>query len=116
MSSSKPVQAEVLYNSHRAGILAKKPGGYAFTYDPAYLEMAESLPISMSLPLQTEPFESKELFPFFDGLLPEGWLQEITVRTLHLDPEDRFGFLLVTGGHTIGAVSVRALEENQNGK
>ena len=108
------MQAEVFYNAHRAGSLIKKPDGYVFTYDPSYLEKAEALPISLSLPLQAEPFESKELFPFFDGLLPEGWLQELTVRTLHLDPEDRFGFLLVTGGHTIGAVSVKPLKENKN--
>jgi len=114
MSSSKSIQAEVLYNADRAGILVKNPEGYAFTYDPVYLKKAEALPISLSLPLQAESFESKELFPFFDGLLPEGWLQELTVRTLHLDPEDRFGFLLVTGGHTIGAVSVRPLKENKN--
>lgn len=114
MSAFEPIQAEVLYNADRAGLLIKNPEGYVFTYDPDYLKKEESLPISLSLPLQAEPFESKELFPFFDGLLPEGWLQELTVRTLHLDPEDRFGFLLVTGGHTIGAVSVRPLKENKN--
>ncbi len=114
MSASDFIQAEVLYNSNRAGILVKKPGTYVFTYDPSYLKMAEALPISLSLPLQIESFESEALFPFFDGLLPEGWLQELTARTLHLDPEDRFGFLLVTGGHTIGAVSVRPLKENKN--
>jgi len=114
MNSSKYLQAEVFYNAQRAGILIKKPGGYVFTYDRAYLEKAEALPISLSLPLQTEPFESKELFPFFDGLLPEGWLQEITIRTLHLDPEDHFGLLLATAGHPIGAVSVKLLKENKN--
>jgi len=114
VSAPEFIQAEVLYNSDRAGILIKKPGAYVFTYDSAYLKKTEALPISLSLPLQAESFESKELFPFFDGLLPEGWLQELTARTLHLDPEDRFGFLLVTGGHTIGAVSVRPLKENNN--
>ncbi len=113
MSSPEFISAEVLHNSDRAGLLIKKPGAYVFTYDPAYLKKAEALPISLSFPLQTGAFESKELFPFFEGLLPEGWLQELTVRTLHLDPQDRFGFLLATGGHTIGAVSVRPLKENE---
>lgn len=116
-SSSKwppePVQAEVLYNGRRAGLLIKKPGSYVFAYDPAYLGEEGAAPISLSLPLQTEPFESKELFPFFDGLLPEGWLQEITIRTLHVDADDRFGLLLAAGRHTIGAVSVRPLDARQ---
>lgn len=32
------------------------------------------MPVSFSVPLRPEPFEDKRLFPFFDGLIPEGWL------------------------------------------
>jgi serine/threonine-protein kinase HipA len=114
VNTSNPTQAEVLYNGRRAGLLTKKPGGYVFAYDPTYLGEKGAAPISLGLPLQSESFESKELFPFFDGLLPEGWLQEITIRTLHIDADDRFGLLLATGRHTIGAVSVRPLEGDKH--
>jgi serine/threonine-protein kinase HipA len=112
MNSVQPTQADVFYNDDRAGTLIKKPGAYRFTYDSTYLNKAGALPISLSLPIQAEAFESKELFSFFDGLLPEGWLQEITFHALHLDPDDRFGLLLATGGHTIGAVSVKPMKSH----
>ena len=53
---------------------------------------------------------SKTLFPFFEGLLPEGWLLELTTQTLEIDPDDKFELLLHTGSDTVGAVTVRPEE------
>lgn len=33
------------------------------------------------------------MFPFFDGLIPEGWLLEIAVNNWKLNQRDRFGLL-----------------------
>ena len=38
-------------------------------------------PISLTMPLREEPYEDKVLFPFFDGLVPEGWLLNIAERS-----------------------------------
>ena len=40
--------------------------------------------VSLSLPLREEPYVDKRLFPFFDGLIPEGWLLEIAAQTWRL--------------------------------
>jgi serine/threonine-protein kinase HipA len=50
----------------------------------------------LGLPLRHEPYESPAFFPFFEGMLPEGWYLDIVSKTLKVDPEDRFGLLLAT--------------------
>jgi serine/threonine-protein kinase HipA len=64
-------------------------------------------PIAVSFPLQAQPFESEDLFPFFKGLLPEGWYKEIVSKTLKIDKKDLFGFLISACEDCIGAVWIR---------
>ena len=104
-------KAQVNYNNQLAGYLRETENGFRFIYDPDYLRMGQ--PISISLPLGKEPYESKELFSFFQGLLPEGWYLDIVSRTAKIDTSDSFGLLLATTGDTIGAVTVhKARTEN----
>jgi len=101
-------QAHVYYRDRLAGTLAElREGGHGFVYEPTYLEVGPA--ISLTLPLQAEPFESPELFPFFAGLVPEGWYLRIVALTIKVDETDTFGLLLHTCEDCIGAVSVRAL-------
>jgi serine/threonine-protein kinase HipA len=101
-------QATVYYRDRPAGTLVElQEGGYRFVYDPNYLKQGPA--ISLTLPLQTEPFESPELFPFFAGLVPEGWYLRIVAPTIKVDETDTFGLLLYTCGNCIGAVSTRAV-------
>ena len=67
-------QAEIYRKEVLAGVLTEDGGEYRFCYDEAYLKRGDALPVSLTLPLQTEAFVSPVLFPFFDGLIPEGWL------------------------------------------
>jgi len=55
-------------------------------------------------------YESPRLFSFFDGLLPEGWLLDVTSSTANIDANDKFGLLLHTGEDPIGAVSILPLD------
>jgi serine/threonine-protein kinase HipA len=96
----------VYLGDRRAGLLERTEGGYRFTYYREYLSAEEAQPVSLTLPLRPEPYESASLFPFFLGLIPEGWLLEITSRTLKIDPENSFEILLASGGDCIGAVTV----------
>ena len=82
-------------------------GGYLFRYDEDYLADSQAIPLSFTLPLRTEPFRSRFLFPFFDGLIPEGWLLDIAQTSWKLDPRDRMGLLLACCRDCIGAASVR---------
>ena len=70
-------QAEIYRKGLFAGILTEDDGEYRFCYDEMYLVREDAQPISLTLPLQTEPFVSPVLFPFFDGLIPEGWLLDV---------------------------------------
>lgn len=104
-------RAEVYYGNTRAGELRKTDKGFEFAYDSAYLSAAEARPISMSIPLRAEKYESKALFPFFDGLLPEGWLLELICASAKIDKNDKFRLLLHTGQDPVGAVSITAIED-----
>ena len=73
-------KAQIYRKDALAGILTEGDGEYSFCYDGTYLAQEDALPISLSLPLQAEPFVSRVLFPFFDGLIPEGWLLDVALR------------------------------------
>jgi len=105
MAGNNKRRADVFYQGRLAGILEETATGYKFTYNPVYLKTGRA--ISLSLPLQVEPFESTILFSFFTGLNPEGWYRDIVCATKKIDRTDEFGILLVTGQNTIGAVTVR---------
>ena len=104
-------KAEVLFHDRPAGILEELEHGYRFTYRQDYLEDSQAVPVSLSLPLRPEPFEDKRLFPFFDGLIPEGWLLDIAEATWKLDPRDRMGLLLACCRDCIGAAGVVPIRE-----
>jgi serine/threonine-protein kinase HipA len=70
-------------------------------------------PISLTLPLQEKSFTNKILFPFFDGLIPEGWLLDIVQNNWKLNPRDRMGLLLACCKDCIGAVSVHPLNNEE---
>jgi serine/threonine-protein kinase HipA len=94
-----------LYDS-LAGTLAETDEGYAFSYALAYLTRPNAEPISLTLPLTSSTYQSRVLFPFFDGLIPEGWLLDMAQKNWKLASKDRFGLLLACCRDCIGAVSV----------
>ena len=73
-------EAQIYRKGVLAGILTEDDGEYRFCYDGTYLAQEDALPISLTLPLQAKPFVSLILFPFFDGLIPEGWLLDVALR------------------------------------
>ena len=107
-------KAEIRILDRRAGVLEERDDGYMFRYDPAYLAHPEAVAVSLSLPLRRTPYVDKRLFPFFDGLIPEGWLLDIAGRTWKLDPRDRMGLLLACCRDCIGAVGVIPLEDEES--
>lgn len=97
----------VSLDGKRVGVIEETEAGSRFTYDPAWLAEPGALPISLALPLRPEPYESKGLLPFFENLLPEGWLLEIATAKLKIPKDDAFGLLLATCADCVGAVEVR---------
>ncbi len=99
-------KAKIYYKHLLAGNLVEDEHGFTFTYDTNYLHHPESRPISLTLPLRAEPYKSDMLFPFFDGLIPEGWLLNIAQEHWKIDPRDRMALLVACCKDCIGAVSV----------
>ncbi len=99
-------QGEIWVNKDLAGILTEDEEGYHFAYSQAYLGKEDATPVSLTLPLQEEAFHADFLFPFFDGLIPEGWLLDIAKKNWKLNPRDRMGLLLATCKDCIGNISV----------
>jgi serine/threonine-protein kinase HipA len=106
-------RAKVFYRKQFAGILSEKAeGGYRFVYDSNYQQKGHA--ISLTLPLQEESFESDTMFPFFAGLIPEGWYLHIVAPTIKVDEHDTFGLLMRTCGDCIGAVSLKEINNEQS--
>lgn len=102
----KPLRkAGVMFKESFAGAIEETGQGYRFAYAPGFL--AQGKPIGVAFPLREQPYESRVLFPFFLGLLPEGWFREIVCQTLKIDPKDDFGLLIKACGDCIGAVWIK---------
>jgi serine/threonine-protein kinase HipA len=107
-------KAKVFYSEQLAGYLEKNDNGYSYVYDMAYLKNEHSKPISQTLPLSEYPYNSRILFSFFDGLIPEGWLLNLGRTHWKIKGSDRFELLITLCRDTIGAVTVLPVEE-ENG-
>lgn len=104
-------RAEVYYKNSLAGILAETDAGYEFCYIKDYLESKNAESVSLTLPLTDKPYHSNVLFPFFDGLIPEGWLLDVALRNTDISYLDRMSLLLLCCKDCIGAVSVVPIKE-----
>ena len=102
----KPLRkATVMFKEAVAGVIEETGQGYRFSYDSGFLTTGKA--IGVAFPLRAEPYESRTLFAFFKGLLPEGWFREIVCQTLKIDPKDDFGLLIKACGDCIGAVWIK---------
>lgn len=109
-------RAKVMMHRVWAGEIVEDERSYRFTYRAKYLERPDARPVSVTLPLRSEPFQSAMLFPFFDGLIPEGWVLAIAERNWKLKERDRMGLLLVCCADPIGAVSIEPINEPSDGQ
>ena len=72
-----------------AGTIAETEEGYEFSYNEDYLKREDAVSVSLTLPLQKEAYKATVLFPFFDGLIPEGWLLGVVSRNWKINQNDR---------------------------
>ncbi len=100
-------KAYVFLLDQKTGVLEETERGYRFTYSDDFLK--SPTPISVTLPIKRESYESRDLFPFFQGLIPEGWFLELVSKKLKVDKSDMFGILLATCEETIGSISIKRI-------
>lgn len=56
--------------------------------------------------MRSESYDEAALYPFFEGLLPEGEVRERLATRLRLNPSGVFGFLGAIGRDCAGAYSI----------
>jgi len=101
-------EGSVFFKNDKAGRVWEDENGYHFAYDTDYMAKSDAMPISLTMPFQEAPYSSRTMLPFFDGLIPEGWLLDLTLQTYKLKERDRMGLLLAVCEDTIGAVTVKS--------
>lgn len=103
-------KGKVYYKNHLAGIITEtNEGEYVFQYDELYVKDYPKDFITFSMPVSDIPYTEKRLFPFFEGLIPEGWLLNIASDFWKINRNDRMGLLLTCCHNCIGAVSVEPI-------
>ena len=108
-------QGKVYYNEKLAGIITETDDGeYIFQYDENYMKEHPEQFITFTMPVSDLPYHNQRLFPFFEGLIPEGWLLDIASKHWKINRNDRMGLLLACCRNCIGAVSVLPIRE-ENG-
>jgi serine/threonine-protein kinase HipA len=99
-------KASVLLYDKVVGQVWENEAGFFFQYHPEYVIKTEKDPISLTLPVRAEAYHSDSIIPFFDGLIPEGWLLHIAEDYWKINPRDRVGLLFACCRECIGAVSI----------
>jgi len=96
-------KAEVQQRGRLAGALEEIDRQHSrFTYVPGYA----GEPVSLALPVRSEPYEFDRLPPAFEGLLPEGQQLEALLRQYKVDRGDMFTQLLMVGADVVGSLTV----------
>lgn len=104
-------RAIVRLDGQPVGYLVELPGRCTrFTYDAAWLAKPDAVAVSQTLPLRAEPYDAVGLHPFFENLLPEGWLLNVTTAALDIRPSDAFGLLRAACADCQGSVEIVATD------
>jgi serine/threonine-protein kinase HipA len=100
-------RVRVMMQGRPAGVLEEQTPGrdYRFSYDPGY----DGPPVSLTMPVRSDPYLFDRFPPFFDGLLPEGSLLTALLQQMKLDSDDYLGQLLAVGEDPVGAVTIEAM-------
>jgi serine/threonine-protein kinase HipA len=80
-------------------------GTLSLRYGERWLQTAGAFPLSVTMPLRTEPYPSEVISPWLANLLPEEAQLQVLTRSLGLDQADVLAVLKEIGGDTAGALS-----------
>lgn len=77
-----------------------------FQYNSEYRRSPDAVALSISLPLQEEPFSPVQTARFFDGLLPEGFTRRSVAQWMHVNEDNYLSILHGLGRECLGAIRV----------
>lgn len=98
-------ELEVWLFTERVGTLSLLDGRLSFCYAPGWLSHKDAVALSISLPLQAEPFDDRKTRPFFAGLLPEGQMRRLIAQQFQVSGQNDLALLERIGGECAGAVT-----------
>jgi len=102
-------KGQVYFQNDLSGTIRKKEdGSFEFVYED------KSPSVSLTMPNTKGRYLSDDLFPFFDGLIPEGWLLNLTQKNWKIPKNDRMTLLLTTCQDCIGAVHIQQEDTEPN--
>jgi len=96
----------VYLSNHKVGQIDLSNKQFIFQYAHEWLIQPNAIPLSLTLPLQSEAFESKKSQAFFRNLLPEGNVRQAVARSLKISEQNDFALLEALGGECAGAIFV----------
>lgn len=104
-------QLSVVLHGQPIGILTQDEAGkMSFQYLPDAHQA-----LSLSLPLQSEPFENKLTQAYFGGLLPEdNEVRKLIAKKHSVSPKNDFSLLKAIGKDCAGAVSFYSIDEKHS--
>jgi serine/threonine-protein kinase HipA len=76
-----------------------------FCYDARWLVSSDAFPVSLSLPLRSEPYRDAA-HQFFANLLPEADVRSRLCQRLKVTPGNDFELLRIIGGECAGALTI----------
>ena len=106
MSEQEPVLDVYLRNRLVGRLWLDARRRFVFQYEGEWIIDPHVTPLSLSLPLKTEPYTDDSARPFFANLLPEGELRRLIAQRFGLSEKNDFALLEQIGGECAGAVSL----------
>lgn len=106
MSEQEPVLDVYLRNRLAGRLWLDERRRFVFQYEGEWVSDPRALPLSLSLPLRTDPYADDSARPFFANLLPEGEIRRLIAQRFGLSEKNDFALLEQIGGECAGAVSL----------
>jgi len=100
--------AKVYVCGKEAGHLTEVTLGKEYQFE--YLDNYQGTSVSLTMPINQKVYIFDRFPSFFDGLLPEGYQLEALLKLGKVDRNDLFSQLLLIGGDTVGAVTVKKMD------
>ena len=102
-------KAKVYVHAHFAGVLEEIEKGKKYRF--YYLDTYAGEPVSLTMPLSQKIYEYDRFPPFFDGLLPEGFMLDALLRGQKIDRDDFMRQIIAVGHDMVGSVTIEDFNE-----
>ncbi|MEI6242102.1 MAG: HipA N-terminal domain-containing protein [Chlamydiota bacterium] len=101
-------KAKVFVNGVLAGELQEITRGHHYRF--IYLEGYKGSSVSLEMPIIKQVYAFDRFPPFFEGLLPEGFMLEALLKQSKIDRNDLMSQIIAVGHDLVGNVTIKGVE------